>query len=172
MVGIVLVIYVTLGVVVDVLQFLENRIWGAGIFTLGCFMLLLVVVTQGFQRVPGWKEVLTGVGMGAMYAGTLMYIDHSEERIHVIMYGVVALLIYSAFLERATHDRRVPFHVILVIAATAVIGSIDELIQLTLPNRVFDLVDILYNILASVMAVLLNASLRWARGDSIQKLIC
>ena len=171
MLAIVLVIYATLGVVVNLLQFLEDSMWGSGIFILGCCMLLLAVVTQGLKRFPGWKEMIAGLVMGGMYAGTLMYIEHSEERIHVIMYGVVALLIYSALLERASHDRRVPFHAILVIAAIAVIGSIDELIQLTLPNRVFDLVDILYNILASVMAVSLNASLRWARGESIQALL-
>ena len=41
---------------------------------------------------------------------------------------------------------------------------LDELIQGVLPDRVFDPWDILFNILAGLMAVLAIVALRWARG--------
>jgi len=43
------------------------------------------------------------------------------------------------------------------------IGVLDECIQAFLPNRVFDPLDILFNALAAVMAVVASAALTWAR---------
>ena len=48
--------------------------------------------------------------------------------------------------------------------ATTILGLVDECLQLALPDRVFDVRDILYDALAAAMAVMANASLRWARG--------
>ena len=47
--------------------------------------------------------------------------------------------------------------------ATALIGVVDECIQWFLPSRVFDPLDMLFNVLAAVMAVTASAALRWAR---------
>lgn len=39
----------------------------------------------------------------------------------------------------------------------------DETIQLVLPSRVFDPINMLFNVLAAVMAVAASSALRWAR---------
>ena len=40
-------------------------------------------------------------------------------------------------------------------------GTVDEFIQLVLPSRHFQYEDIVFNVLAAVMAVESTASLRW-----------
>ncbi|MXZ16961.1 MAG: hypothetical protein F4069_00825 [Rhodothermaceae bacterium] len=164
---IVLAIYFTLGLTVEWLRLLQASGWGAGVFLLGCCVLLVTVVTRGMMAIPSRKEVVVAIGIAILYSVTLSYIEHPEERIHVIMYGVVALLIYAALLERSVPGKRITTVSIVVVAVTTALGSIDEVLQLILPNRVFDVQDILYNILASVMAVISNGSLRWVRGQSV-----
>ena len=85
------------------------------------------------------------------------------ERSHLIEYGVVALFVHEALTERASHGRRVPAPALLAVLATALAGVLDECIQLFLPSRVFDPLDMLFNVLAAAMAVTASISLRWAR---------
>ncbi|MCY3629574.1 MAG: VanZ family protein [Bacteroidota bacterium] len=164
---IVLAIYFTLGPAVEWLRLLQASGWGTGVFLLGCCLLLVFIVTRGMTAIPSREEVTVAIGIAILYSVTLSYIKHPEERIHVIMYGVVALVIYAALLERSVHGGRISTVSIVVIAVTTALGSIDEVLQFVLPNRVFDVHDILYNILASVMAVISNGSLRWVRGQSV-----
>ena len=49
------------------------------------------------------------------------------------------------------------------VVATALVGALDEGIQVLLPSRVFDPVDILFNVLAGLMAVAASVALAWAR---------
>lgn len=161
-----LIIYATLGVARDWFRLLEDNGWGTDVFlSVSCFILVFIV-THGMMVFPKWREILVALGIVAVYALIFMKIDVLEGRIHVIMYGVIALMIYAALLERTTHGHPVPASFLIAIAATAGLGTMDEFIQLTLPSRVFDTMDILYNCLASVMAVMTNASLRWARRKS------
>ena len=69
------------------------------------------------------------------------------ERSHLIEYGVVASFIYEA----------------LAVLATGAVGVLDEGIQVFLPSRVFDPVDMLFNALAGVMAVLVRVVLARVR---------
>jgi VanZ family protein len=85
------------------------------------------------------------------------------ERTHLMEYGVVAVFIYEALMERASQGRRVPKPALLAIAATSLLGVLDECIQALLPSRVFDPIDILFNFLAGLMSVLASVALRWAR---------
>ena len=85
------------------------------------------------------------------------------ERSHLIEYGVVGILIFEALTERASQGRRVPLPPLLAVLATATLGVLDEGIQAILPNRVFDPVDILFNLLAGTMAVGASVALAWAR---------
>ena len=77
-------------------------------------------------------------------------------------YGVVALFIHEALLERASHGRRVAAPALLAVGVTALVGVLDEVIQAFLPFRVYDPVDILVNVLAAVMAVAAALTLRRA----------
>ena len=85
------------------------------------------------------------------------------ERSHLFEYSVLAVFIYEALLERANQGRRVPVPALLAFLATSLFGVFDECIQAILPSRVFELQDILFNVLAAVMAVLASVALGWAR---------
>ncbi len=161
----ILVIYSTLGIVREWLEILEASGWGFGIFLFGCGLILVFVVSQGLRVIPNWKEVAVAFGIGLIYSLTLASIENVEERIHVIMYGVVALLIHAALLERSAQAQRISASFMIAIGITVGLGTIDELLQLLMPNRVFDVGDIMFDALASVMAILSNASLRWARSS-------
>jgi len=157
------VIYLTLGVVRSLLQPLEASGWGSWLFLSGCFLILVFILTQGMTVLPRWPEIVVGVGVAVIYSFTLMSIAKPEERMHLIVYGIVALLIYAALLERSAFGRTIPASSIVVVMVTTSLGLVDECLQLALPDRVFDVRDILYDALAATMAVMANASLRWAR---------
>ena len=86
------------------------------------------------------------------------------ERSHLIEYGVVGVLIYEALTERArakaapcrcrhcSPSWRPQRWACSTNASSAI-----------LPNRVFDPVDILFNLLAGTMAVGASVALAWAR---------
>ena len=57
----------------------------------------------------------------------------------------------------------VPALPLLAVLATAALGLLDECIQAFLPSRVFDPLDILFNLLAGAMAVGASVALAWAR---------
>lgn len=126
---------------------------GEGLFIACCLLVLAMVVTQGLTRKPGRAEIGVAVGVAAVYVLVFARMAVPTERSHLIEYGVVALLIHEALLERSARGARVPRAWLLAIAATIVLGVIDECVQLFLPSRVFDTDDMLFNALAAVMAV-------------------
>ena len=107
----------------------------------------------GLRRGVSAGEVGVALGVGTAYFFLLVRMASPEERSHVIEYGVLALLIHEALLERARQGRKVLFPALLAIAAASLIGILDEAVQAIVPNRVFDPRDILFNVLACVMAV-------------------
>ncbi len=127
--------------------------------------MLLVAATvaaRGLRARPGGVEIGVMLGVVTVYFMALARMSF-PERSHLIEYGVVAVLIHAALSERAGRGRRVPAPALLAVAATALVGALDEAIQVFLPSRVFDPIDILFNTLAAAMAVASSAALGWAR---------
>ena len=140
-----------------------------GLFFFGLFMLGLMTLTLALKSRPGGVEIGIGVGVAAVYLMVFARMAVPEERSHLIEYSVVAVFIYEALQERASQGRRVPLPALMAVLATSLVGFLDECIQLLLPTRVFDPRDILFNVLAAVMAVVATLFLRWARrrrGDA------
>ena len=69
------------------------------------------------------------------------------EGLHFIQYGVLGLLAYRALSHR-THDLGVYLSATLI---ATIVGIIDEAVQWILPNRVWDIRDILFNLSGSLM---------------------
>ncbi len=81
-------------------------------------------------------------------------IDVPEEQVHFIEYGILSGLIYIAL----THDIHNNVYVYFLSAFIVFIfGAVDEVIQWILPNRVFDIRDILINGIAGILVQLLIA---------------
>ena len=162
-------IYSTLGLARTLTDRLGNDFFSVWLFLLGCLLILLTVITQGLKVRPGGAEVAVALGVAAAYLLILVRVSAPTERSHLVEYGVVAVFIHEALTERAARGRRVPVPALLAIVAASLVGVIDELIQRVIPGRVFDPVDILFNVLAAVMAVGASVALRRARrwGSSL-----
>jgi hypothetical protein len=102
---------------------------------------------------PGWGEIGAALGVVFAYWMALVRAGSWEERTHLLEYGIVAALIHQAFLERQRNGRPVPMPAATAVAATAVLGLVDECIQAALPNRVFDIRDVGFNALAGFLVV-------------------
>jgi hypothetical protein len=136
---------------------LSDTIW------LGIFLVGATVVAHGLKMRPRKIELAVWLGITAVYLFVLLRMALPEERSHVIEYGVLAVFIHEALRERKSHGGRVPYPALLAILATAVFGVIDECIQIFLPTRVFDPVDMLFNAFAGFLAIGSSSILTWVR---------
>lgn len=157
-------IYSTLGFAGALAGLLRDRNLLTPVFFLGLFLVMATVVTQGLKVKPRGAEIALGLGITAVYL--LMFARMAipdAHRGHLVEYSVVAVFIYEALTERAKQGRKVPAPALLTIVITTLLGVIDEGIQILLPNRVYDPLDILFNFWAAVLAVSASAALAWLR---------
>jgi len=162
--AVVLAIYSTLGLAPTLTGALRNRGLLGAFFVLGMLLVGATIFTQGLKTRPRGAEIGVALGVIAAYLMVFVRMSIPEERTHLIEYGVVAVFIYEALTEPARQGRRVRAPFLLAVLSTSLLGVLDECIQAILPNRVFALRDILFNVLAGVMAVATMMALGWARG--------
>lgn len=161
--AVVVAIYSTLGLARTLAGVLRDQDLQAVFFVLGMLLVMATIVALGLRTRPGGAEIGVVLGVAAAYLMIFLRMAIPEERTHLIEYGVVAAFIHEALKERASHGRHVPVPALLAILATALVGGLDELIQAFLPSRVFDAQDIMFNVLAGVMAVGARLALERAR---------
>ncbi len=160
---VVVAIFATLGLQRALADALGETFLGAALFVVGMALVAGAVVLQSLRRRPGGLEIGVALGVLAAYLMVFVRMVSPVERSHLIEYGVVALFVHEALLERASAGRPVRSPAGLAIALTAAIGALDEGLQLLIPERVFDPVDLAFNAVAAVMAVGASVALRWAR---------
>lgn len=85
------------------------------------------------------------------------------ERTHLFEYGLIAVLIYEALFERKKQGIKITNPILVSILITTLLGVIDEVTQLLIPNRVFDWLDIGMNTLAALAAMLAVFLLKWLK---------
>jgi len=161
--AVVVAIYSTLGLARTLAAALGDTGLGVGAFITGCLMVLATVVTQGLKARPSGVEIAVALGVAAAYLMVFVRMAIPTERSHMVEYGVVAVFVQEALTERAIQGRRVRVPALLAIVTTSLVGVIDECIQAFIPSRVFDPIDMLFNSMAAVMAVVASVSLGWAR---------
>ena len=139
-------------------------------FALAFLLVIAAVAGSALRRRPGKREIWVALGLTAVCGMVVVRMGIGpEERTHLFEYGLLAVLIHQALTERAQHGRPVPFKATLAVAATALLGWIDEGIQSLLPNRVYDLRDVGINALAGLMAIAGSLALaRARRWDIVQ----
>ena len=154
-------IHSTIGIARPVSNILLNDRLLTPLFFAGMLLVGITILIYGINKNPNKSVIAVSFGIIAVYLMVLVRMEIPQERTHIIEYGVVAALIYQAFLERKKQESMIPFPALFAIAATAIFGTIDELIQGIMPNRVFDVRDILFNSLAGVMSVGSIVALNW-----------
>lgn len=162
--AVVVAIYATLGLASTLAGALSDGQAAVG-FLIAMFLVGLSILTQGLKTRPGGVEIGVALGIAVVYL-MVFFRMAIPERSHLIEYGVVAVFIYEALTERASQGRRVPVPALLAILAASLVGVLDECIQGVLPSRVFAWADMLFNVLAAVMAVVACVALGWARRVS------
>ena len=149
----VVAIYSTLGPAQVLAEVLRERNLLRVSFALVVLLVVGGLAASWVRRPPGWGEIAVALSVALAYLMVGWRIDSWEERTHLIEYGIVAALIHQALLERVRQGRRVPVPAALTVAATALLGALDEIIQAMLPSRVFDVRDIGFNALAGFMVI-------------------
>jgi len=91
--------------------------------------------------------------ISCLYGLVLYILELPEEQFHFIEYGILSALIYVAL----THDINNKSIYFLSAIIVFVFGTIDEVIQWVLPNRCFDIRDLVMNGIAGILAQLLIA---------------
>ena len=155
-------IYATLGLPSTLVSKLFEQALFGDTFFIAFLLIGVAILTQGLKVRPGGLEIGVALGVAAVYLMVFARMG-IPERSHLFEYGVVAVFIYEALTERASQGRRVPRPALLAVAATALVGVLDEFIQMFLPSRVFDPIDMSFNVLAGLIAVLASVVLAWAR---------
>lgn len=132
-------------------------------FSAGMLLIGVMILVQGLRERSRGVEVGFALGVAAIAVIGLARGIAAAERSHLIEYAVLALIIHEALVERKARGWRVPVPAVLAIAVTTALGVVDECIQFFVPSRTFDLFDIGFDLLASVIAVGPSVGLRWLR---------
>ncbi len=146
------VIYATLGPAASLVGELGARGVLDEAFILAFVLIGLAIVLQGLA--VGRRGLEWGVLAGVFAVYLMLFVRMGiPERSHLMEYGVLALLVQEALLERRLNGKRVWAPRLLAVVATGLAGLGDEMIQLALPERVFDPQDVVVNVAAAVIAV-------------------
>lgn len=161
--AVVVAIYSTLGLATTLAAELTDRNLLDNISALGFFVLFGAVFLVGLRgRIPNAFTLAIALGMVAVYALVFLRMASPIERSHLFEYSLLAILIHEALIERSQSGRTVPRPGVVAVVAASVIGVVDELLQLMIPSRVFDPIDMGFNVLAASMGVAVSGAVSWA----------
>ena len=132
-------------------------------FGVGFLFVILMILTQGLRIRPGGVEIGLVLGIASILLLAFVRLTSPAERTHLVEYAVLALLVHEALIERSANRGTSLAPGLVAFPIVAAIGILDEVVQSAIPNRVFDVRDVLFNILAVGSAILANTSLRWMR---------
>ncbi len=161
-----LVVFVGIFATLYVASILPDRLRNGDVttvaFAIALVCVAITILTQGLKTRPGGMEIGVGLGVGTVIVLVLVR-TAMPERSHLMEFGVLAVLIFEALTERRANGRPVPAPALLAVGVTTVLGAVDEGIQVFLPNRVFDPLDLVFNTGAAAVAVFGMVALSWAR---------
>jgi hypothetical protein len=135
------------------------RLTIAGLFLFCAATVVTVLARRGAKPLTWLVLALTG----ALYAGFALAMEVPQERLHLVEYGALALLVRAAVVESAAGralSRRVTSVDVWTLGLVTVIGWLDEAVQGALPNRQYDLRDIAFNALSAALALGAAAAVR------------
>ena len=124
-------------------------------------LLILAFIVSGWKSSGKRLEYWIYAGVIAVYGMALFRMDiTTAERSHMLEYGLLSILIYEALIERKLNRKNVKIPVLTSIFGAGTIGLLDECIQYFISYRIFDIIDIGFNYLASAFGVLTSIGVR------------
>jgi hypothetical protein len=163
--SLVLAIYTSAYFVQFALAALRVRGWLGPTVWVGLALAAGVALVFAARARPGaWEVALFGAAAG-VYLLLIRRLGIIQERIHLIEYGLVGGLVYEALRERwsvaerprGTRPWRQRFPALAAVLIATAAGWGDELVQAVLPNRYYDLRDVVTNAEAAALLVLVLA---------------
>ena len=155
-------IFLTLPVVPKFVEFLK-QFGPIGLMVNGSISAFLVfAITVSMLRLGlfRWQFILYFGPLGIITLWGLNHIALPIERVHIIEYGVLSIMLLRIF-RRYTNF---PSAIVQALFLASLAGAIDESIQHFLPNRVFTISDIYLNIAGAVAGIVYYGAYRWIRG--------
>ena len=149
------------------LQFLLDALRSRNLLRLSIAALFLFCATATVGALARRRAPLSAwlvlAATGAVYAGLALAMEVPQERLHLVEYGALALLVRAAVAEsvavRALGEQVTSVD-IWALGAVTLIGWLDEAVQGVLPNRMYDLRDVAWNALAAGLALAAAAAMR------------
>jgi VanZ family protein len=136
----------------------------------GLFLVCATAIVGALaRRRPPLLAWLVLVLSGAIYAGLALAMEVPQERLHLVEYGALALLVRAAVAESVAVRRlegRVTNVDVWSLGGVTLIGWLDEAVQGILPNRVYDLRDVGWNALAAGLALVAASVMRAAMSGT------
>ena len=132
----------------------------AVIFVIGMLLVGATILVHGIKTKPSKIEIVLLLGIIAVYFMFFFRLG-APERSHLIEISVLAIFIHKALLERNKQGKKIPMLALIAILLTFVLGVIDESIQIFIPDRVYDVNDIIFNGFAGLMAIGSSVLLNW-----------
>lgn len=143
-------LYISLPVVRGLLNFLYSSIGKDALdISLGVISVTGVLFFFYYEKIWNleWKRITAFVFILIFFTITMQLIKIPEERVHILEYGFLGILVYKGYkISKQSLLRSVIF--------VGTIGVGDELIQWLLPNRVGEIKDIGLNLLGGIFGVL------------------
>ena len=156
---IVAVIFSTLFVGQPVTKLFSDQNIQAIIFAIAMIMIGAAIIMHAARTNPKKIELAILLGIVAVYVMFFLRLG-LPERTHLMEYSVLAIITHEAFIERDSPENGVLMPAFLAFVLVFLIGVLDECIQIILPNRVFDPLDIVFN--GFVVAVAIGSSVVFA----------
>ena len=150
-------IYSTLYIMRPILNFLKAAL--KGYLNLSVGVMFIIILSLVLAHIISNREhysvnqYLWFSFISCLYGLVLYILELPEEQVHFIEYGILSALIYVAL----THDINNKSIYFLSAIIVFVLGAIDEVIQWVLPNRCFDIRDLVMNGIAGILVQLLIA---------------
>jgi len=162
--AVLLAIYATLGSApamaaqLSDLDLLDEAFW------LGLYLIPAAILALGLHARPRGAEIGVALGIVAVYIIAINRLAFfSDERSHMVEYSMLALFVYHALVERKQIGRLNISPAWIALAIASIAGILDEVIQLFLPNRYFDIRDIGFNVFSALMAILASLALEFVQ---------
>ena len=121
-------------------------------FSTAFVLTLIALVAMARDAKLGKADLGLIVGILAVFVFAAVRMNLPEERSHLIEYAILSALLFEAL--RPQEDESGLLRAAFAAAILAsLIGLLDELIQIAVPGRVFDIRDVSFNIGAAVGGV-------------------
>lgn len=107
-------------------------------------------------RHADWVAFLSVAGFIVIVALLLLGLSVPEERVHFLQYGLMALLARRALEGTSPERGRAAYGIVGAAVLSSALGLLDEILQGSLPSRVFDWRDVGMNATGTSLALVLD----------------